>query len=164
MVIMQASNNIELPYRTGVGIMIINNQKQVFVGKRVDKQNAWQMPQGGVDNDETPKEAAMRELLEEIGTNKVRFISESKEWFYYNVPKRLIPKLWNGQYRGQKQKWFLCKFLGQDSEINLNTEHPEFIEWRWVELSELPVIIVPFKQKLYCKVIKAFQNRIDNLE
>ncbi|MFV9875207.1 MAG: RNA pyrophosphohydrolase [Rickettsiales endosymbiont of Dermacentor nuttalli] len=160
---MQTPNNLELPYRPGVGIMILNNQKQVLVGKRIDKLNAWQMPQGGIDEGESPKKAAMRELLEEIGTNNVEFIAESKEWFYYNVPKYLIPKLWNGQYKGQKQKWFLCKFLGQDSEITLDTEHPEFIEWQWVELSELPPIIVPFKQKLYYKIIKEFQNKIYNL-
>lgn len=161
----QSNNNFKhLPYREGVGIMIINNQKQVFVGRRKDtKSAAWQMPQGGIDPNETPKEAVMRESLEEIGTNNIAILAESANWFIYDVPAHLIPKLWEGKYRGQKQKWFLSKFLGKDSEFNISTEHPEFSAWKWASLQELPKIIVPFKRKLYIAVIKEFQNIIDSI-
>ncbi len=147
-----------LPYRLGVGMMILNKDHQVFVGKRVDaKVEAWQMPQGGIDIGETPSRAAMREMEEEIGSANGDILSESKNWYSYDLPKFLIPKLWNGTYKGQKQKWFLIRFLGTDVDINISTEHPEFDDWRWVDLNELPDIIIPFKRKLYEAVMLEFK-------
>lgn len=146
-----------LPFRPGVGMMIINNEDKVFVGKRVDsKANGWQMPQGGIDLGETPSSAAMREMEEEIGSGNGKIIAESKNWYSYRVPDFLIPKLWDGQYCGQKQKWFLIRFLGKDSDINLNTEHPEFNEWKWVNFDDLLADVIPFKLKLYREVTHEF--------
>jgi putative (di)nucleoside polyphosphate hydrolase len=151
-----------LPYRPGVGIMIINQRKEVFVGKRIDARgNAWQMPQGGIDENETAAEAAKREMLEETGSNNAVILAESKEWFHYDLPPNLVYKLWGGRYRGQKQKWFLLKFLGHDSEFDVNTSHPEFTSWRWAHLHDLLSIIVPFKRKLYEEVVKEFIPIID---
>lgn len=150
-----------LPFRPGVGMMIINKEGCVFVGKRIDsKANGWQMPQGGIDIGETPSGAAMREMEEEIGTNKGRIIAESKKWYSYRIPEFLIPRLWDGQYCGQRQKWFLIEFTGEDSDITIQTEHPEFSEWHWVDFSELLSDIIPFKAKLYKQVIKEFKNLI----
>jgi putative (di)nucleoside polyphosphate hydrolase len=155
----QSDHNISLlPYRLGVGMMILNKHNQVFVGKRVDaKVEAWQMPQGGIDIGETPSRAALREMEEEIGTKNGNIISETKNWYSYDLPKFLIPKLWNGQYKGQKQKWFLINFTGEDSEIEVETNHPEFEDWRWVDLLELTEIIIPFKRKLYEAVMCEFK-------
>ena len=148
-----------LPYRLGVGMMIINHKGQIFVGKRVDtKLQAWQMPQGGIEVGETPSRAAMREMEEEIGSKAGHIIAESKNWYSYDIPKFMIPKLWDGNYKGQKQKWFLIKFTGSDDEINLATDHPEFEAWRWSDVDELPDIIIPFKKKLYKAVIEEFQS------
>lgn len=150
---------LSLPYRPGVGIMLLNAQNEVFVGRRVDtRSEAWQMPQGGIDENETPAEAVLRELQEETGIHHVSIIAESKDWFYYDLPDYLIPKLWNGKYRGQKQKWFLLRFLGSNDEINIQSEHPEFMSWRWAKVRELPYIIVPFKRKLYNAVISEFKQ------
>lgn len=150
-----------LPFRPGVGMMIINKDRRVFVGKRIDsKANGWQMPQGGIDIGETPSGAAMREMEEEIGTNKGRILAESKNWYSYRIPEFLIPRLWDGQYCGQRQKWFLIEFTGEDSDINIQTEHPEFSEWQWVDFAELLSDIIPFKAKLYKQVIKEFKNLI----
>lgn len=166
---MQSSKNFDaekmhytqLPYRDAVGLLIINSKKQIFVGKRVDtKVDAWQMPQGGIDLGETPSRAARREMLEEVGTNNATIIAETKLWYSYDVPKFLIPKLWNGAYRGQRQKWFLLRFDGTDDEFNLNTPHPEFYEWRWASPGELLDIIIPFKRRLYSAVLKEFQGLI----
>jgi putative (di)nucleoside polyphosphate hydrolase len=146
-----------LPYRPGVGMMIINSSKKVFVAKRTDtKIQAWQMPQGGIDVGETPSKAALREMREEIGTDRATILAESNSWYCYDIPNFLIKKLWDGNYRGQRQKWFLIRFEGNDSEINLGTKSPEFSEWRWVDLQELPEIIIPFKKRLYESVIKEF--------
>jgi len=155
----QSDHNISLlPYRLGVGMMILNKHNQVFVGKRVDaKVEAWQMPQGGIDIGETPSRAALREMEEEIGTKNGNIVSETKNWYSYDLPKFLIPKLWNGQYKGQKQKWFLINFTGEDSEIEVETNHPEFEDWRWVDLVELTEIIIPFKRKLYEAVMSEFK-------
>lgn len=151
----------ELPYRPGVGMMIINKNKKVFVAKRVDtKIQAWQMPQGGIDIGETPSKAAFREMEEEIGTDSGRIIAESNNWYCYDIPKFLIKKLWGGNYRGQRQKWFLIEFNGEDEDINIQTDTPEFSEWRWVDVHELPEIIIPFKKKLYEAVIKEFEHII----
>jgi len=148
----------ELPFRQGVGMVIVDKNNRVFVGKRIDsKVNGWQMPQGGIDIGETPSSAALREMEEEIGSSKGKIIAESKRWYSYRVPNFLIPKLWNGKYCGQRQKWFLIRFTGKDSDININTEHPEFDQWKWVELDQLLVDIIPFKLKLYQQVIQEFR-------
>lgn len=152
-----------LPYRPGVGMMIVNHEKKVFVAKRVDtKISAWQMPQGGIDEGETPSKAAMREMQEEIGSGSGEIIAESKNWYRYDIPEFLVPKLWDGQYRGQQQKWFLIKFTGDDSDIDLLTLNPEFEEWRWASVQELPDIIIHFKKKLYKAIIKEFKFFFDN--
>lgn len=148
----------KLPYRPCVGMMIINQEDKIFVGRRIDaKYRNWQMPQGGIDFGETPSQAAMREMAEEIGTNAGYIIAESKNWYSYNVPKFLIPKLWDGQFRGQKQKWFLIRFTGNDSDININLAHPEFNAWQWVDIDQLQKIIIPFKAKLYKAVVNEFK-------
>ena len=151
----------KLPYRPSVGLMIINSKLEVFVGRRVDsKAEAWQMPQGGIDDGETPEEAAMREMKEEIGTNDAEIIAATKLWYKYDLPTYLISKLWNGRYRGQRQKWFLLKFLGQDSDININFADVEFTDWKWVKVEELTQIIVPFKKNLYISVIEEFRDAL----
>ncbi len=148
----------ELPYRGGVGIMLLNEQREVFVAKRIDMTSeAWQMPQGGIDPGEVPNATALRELKEEIGTDKAEIIYESPDWYYYDLPEHLIPKIWGGRYRGQQQKWFVMRFTGTDADINIHTEHPEFSQWKWVKLDELPNIIVPFKRDLYQKLVDDFR-------
>ena len=150
----------KLPYRKGVGMMVFNDKKKIFVGKRIDNQTAWQMPQGGVDNNEEYETAARRELFEETGIQSIRIIKKSKEMYTYDLPENLLGKIWKGKYMGQKQNWFLIKFLGPDSEINLNQKCPEFNQWKWVDIDELPRLIVPFKKKLYLSVIQEFSNFI----
>ena len=150
----------KLPYRKGVGMMVFNDKKKIFVGKRIDNQTAWQMPQGGVDNNEEYETAARRELFEETGIQSIRIIKKSKEMYTYDLPENLLGKIWKGKYMGQKQNWFLIKFLGPDSEINLNQKCPEFNQWKWVNIDELPRLIVPFKKKLYLSVIQEFSNFI----
>jgi putative (di)nucleoside polyphosphate hydrolase len=154
------NNPLDLPYRMGVGLMIINEQNKIFVGKRIESRNqfAWQMPQGGIDVGETPSKAALREMHEEIGCNKGEIIAETTNWYCYDLPKKIIPKMWSGQYRGQKQKWFLIKFLGLDSEINLQTEHPEFLNWKWIKPQQLSSHVIPFKKHLYDSVFKEFKH------
>lgn len=150
------------PYREGVGMMVLNPQNQVLVGRRIDNDTeAWQMPQGGIDRGETPTQAAFRELREEIGTDKVEIISETNEWLYYNLPEPIASKLWNGRYAGQMQKWFLMRFIGNDSDININTHHPEFAEWTWESITNLPNLIVEFKKELYNKVISEFSSHFN---
>ena len=153
-------NSKNLPYRKGVGMMVFNDDKKIFVGKRIDNQKAWQMPQGGVDENEGCLSAAKRELYEETGIQSIRIIEKSKEKYIYDLPKYLLGKIWKGKYKGQRQRWFLIKFLGPDSEINLNQKCPEFNEWKWVGIDELSKLIVPFKKKLYLSVIKEFQSFI----
>ena len=155
------TNFNKLPYRSNVGIMMVNEKGYVFVGQRLDNnQNAWQMPQGGIDAGEDPETAAYRELLEETGVKKqdVRFVASSSQWLSYELPEDLIPILWNGKYRGQKQKWFLFKFLGEDGDINIATEHPEFSKWKWISKENLLKEIVPFKKSVYENVLKEFKN------
>ena len=157
---MQKNSN-KLPYRSNVGIMMVNEKGYVFVGQRLDNnQNAWQMPQGGIDAGEDPETAAYRELLEETGVKKqdVRFVASSSQWLSYDLPEDLIPILWNGKFRGQKQKWFLFKFLGEDGDINIATEHPEFSKWKWISKENLLKEIVPFKKSVYENVLKEFKN------
>ena len=146
-----------MPYRPGVGIMLVNQKGQVFIAQRIDNPGpAWQMPQGGIDRREEPLQAAWREMREEIGTASARFIGETKDWLTYDLPAELVPKLWKGKYRGQRQKWFAFRFLGTDRDINIATEHPEFSSWRWADLEELPAVIVPFKRQLYEDLIAEF--------
>ena len=148
---MQSRN--KLPLRIGVGIILLNDKNNVFVGKRIDNpKDSWQMPQGGVDENEDFLQAAKRELEEETGVKSVKLIKELDGWFKYDLPEYLLGKLWEGKYRGQKQKWFVMKFLGKSSEINVKTKNPEFFEWKWIELSKLPNIAVHFKVDIYRKI------------
>jgi len=151
-----------LPYRPCAGMMVINNDGHVFVGARLDNDaDAWQMPQGGIDEGEDPREAALRELREEIGTDNVQIIAEIDDWLTYDLPDELMGKMWKGRYGGQKQKWFLMRFLGQNSDINIKTDHPEFRAWEWAPTSSLPERIVPFKKELYAQIVDNFQPVID---
>ena len=148
-------NNTELPLRIGVGIILLNSQKKVFVGKRIDNpSNYWQMPQGGVDENENFLEAAKRELMEETSIKSVKLIKEIDGWLTYNLPKNLLGKIWSGKYGGQKQKWFIMEFLGKEEEINIKTNKPEFLDWRWIETSKLPEIAVQFKAEMYKLITK----------
>ncbi|MAL78936.1 MAG: RNA pyrophosphohydrolase [Sneathiella sp.] len=146
-----------LPYRPCAGMMVLNGEGRVFVGRRIDMVSEhWQMPQGGIDENEDPIEAALRELDEEIGTRNVELVHVLNEWLTYELPDDLLGKIWKGKYRGQKQKWFLFRFLGEDQDINILTKHPEFSEWKWAEYAELPELIVPFKRALYETVLEKF--------
>lgn len=151
----------KLPYRQNVGLMVLNAQGDVFVGQRLDnKVAAWQMPQGGIDEGEDAKVAALRELEEETGiaAAQVTLITQSAGWIPYDLPHDLVPKLWKGRYRGQEQKWFLFRFSGTDDQVNIETKHPEFSEWRWLKTAELVDNIVPFKRDVYVKVIEEFKE------
>ena len=146
-----------LGYRPGVGLMLVNGEGRVFVARRIDTPGkAWQMPQGGINEDESPPQAALRELKEEIGTDKARIIAESKAWLSYDLPADLAGKLWGGRYRGQRQKWYLLRFTGSDADIDIHTAEAEFCAWKWVELDALPELIVPFKRQLYLDLIAEF--------
>lgn len=147
-----------LPYRPCVGVMLLNREGRVFVGRRLDTRDAWQMPQGGIDPGETPREAALRELEEEIGTAKAEFLAESRDWHRYDLPPHLLGRVWGGRFRGQEQKWVLCRFTGTDAEIDLATAHPEFDAWRWVPMDDLIRLIVPFKREIYTKVVAEFRD------
>ena len=148
-------NRKELPLRIGVGIVLLNHENKVFVGKRIDNPaNSWQMPQGGVDKNENLLQAAKRELAEETSIKTVEVIKELNEWLTYDLPKNLLGKLWKGKYRGQKQKWFIMKFTGKHQEINVQTKKPEFSEWKWIKPSELIKVAVSFKVDIYKKIFK----------
>ena len=146
-----------LPYRPGVGLVLFNPQGLVWVGRRLDqKGDAWQMPQGGIDEGETPEQAALRELEEEIGTARAEIVAQTADWLTYDLPPELVGVAWKGRYRGQKQKWFALRFTGKDSDIRIDTKHPEFAEWRWVAFERLMELIVPFKRDLYRQVTGEF--------
>lgn len=154
---------VKLPYRPCVGVMLRNGAGEIFVGQRLDsKVSAWQMPQGGIEKGEDPKEAALRELWEETGINPelASVVAETQDWLRYELPFDLVPRLWKGRYRGQKQKWFLMQFSGQDTDINIETEHPEFSAWRWLGSDNLVDNIVPFKRDVYSSVLSAFSDQL----
>jgi putative (di)nucleoside polyphosphate hydrolase len=151
-------------YRPNVGIMLVNPAALVFVARRIDTPvDAWQMPQGGIDEGENPRAAALRELEEEIGTAKAEIVAESRSWLRYDLPAELQGKLWKGRWKGQRQKWFLMRFTGRDEEIDLATAHPEFDAWRWVEPEQVPALIVPFKRDTYRGVLAEFAPLIASL-
>jgi putative (di)nucleoside polyphosphate hydrolase len=152
-----------LPYRPGAGVMLVNRQGKVFVAQRLDSTlEAWQMPQGGLDEGEDPQDGALRELEEETGIPrvKVEVIAAAPEPLLYDLPLDLVGKLWKGKWRGQRQHWYLCRFLGEDSDIDIETEHPEFRAWKWADPDDLPTMIVPFKRKLYKDVLAVFRDLI----
>ncbi|MGH6877359.1 MAG: RNA pyrophosphohydrolase [Rhizomicrobium sp.] len=149
----------DLPYRPCVGVMLFNSQGEVFVGRRIDQTvEGWQLPQGGIDEGESPIEAALRELEEEIGTRHAVLLREFDEWLSYDLPAYLLGVALHGRYRGQRQKWLAMRFQGSDSDINIRTAEPEFEQWKWLPLDVLPRLVVPFKRDTYAKVIAAFRD------
>ena len=149
----------DLPFRACVGVMLLNKEGLVFVGKRIEQTvEGWQMPQGGIDDGETPQEAALRELEEEIGTRKAQFLREHDEWLAYDLPSHLLGIALRGRYRGQRQKWLAMRFLGDDSDINVHTAEAEFAQWKWLAIEALPRLIVPFKRDTYMKIITSFRD------
>ena len=152
----------KLPMRNGVGVIILNNENKVFVGKRKDNPvNKWQMPQGGVEIGESYLSAMKRELYEETSIKSIKILREIDGFFEYELPKNLVGIIWIGKFRGQKQKWFITRFIGNENEINLQTKNPEFIEWKWIIPDELPKTIVDFKKKMYDELLEILKDFID---
>lgn len=149
-----------LPYRPCAGVVLINAEGLIFAGQRIDMPGAWQMPQGGLDAGETPREAALRELAEETGVapDLVEVLAETPGWVHYDLPPELRGKVWKGRFGGQKQKWVLLRFLGADADIRIATEHPEFDRWQWMPAQELLANIVPFKRDVYAEVLEGFRG------
>ena len=155
-------NNNQLPLRIGVGIILLNSENKVFVGKRIDNaKNFWQMPQGGVEKNEKYFDAAKRELEEETGIRSIKLIKEIDEWLEYNLPQNLLGKIWKGKYKGQKQRWFIMKFTGKNNEINIKTKNPEFIKWKWIELESITDVVVSFKLDVYKEIKEKVKNIIN---
>ena len=155
-------NMQKLPMRNGVGVIILNNENKVFVGKRKDNPvNKWQMPQGGVETGESHLSAMKRELYEETSIKSIEILKEINGFFEYELPKNLVGIIWKGKFRGQKQKWFITRFIGNENEINLQTKNPEFIEWKWIIPDELPKTIVDFKKKMYVELLEILKDFID---
>ena len=156
------SEKILLPFRIGVGVIVLNEKNRVFVGKRKDNPvDKWQMPQGGVNEGEKLIDAMKRELEEETGIKNIKILKEIDGWSEYELPENLLGKIWRGKYRGQKQKWFIVKFIGDEDEINLKTSKPEFIEWKWLDIENLPGVIVEFKRKVYEDLLPKIRNTIN---
>ena len=152
----------KLPLRIGVGVIVLNEKNEVFVGKRKDNPvDKWQMPQGGVDKNENFLTAMKRELEEETSIKNIKILKELDGWFEYELPKNLLGIIWKGKFRGQKQKWFIVKFNGNENEINLKTKIPEFIEWKWIAIDDLLKVIVDFKKNMYEKILVELKNFID---
>ena len=152
-------------YRSGVGVMLLNGHGEVFVARRIDMPDeAWQMPQGGIDEGEEPRQAALRELREEIGTDKAEIIAESKAWLHYDLPDEIRRTTWQGRWCGQRQKWFIMRFRGTDADINLATEHPEFGAWTWVPVRDLPALVVSFKRQVYIDLLAEFPEMTRTLD
>ena len=152
----------KLPMRNGVGVIVLNNENKVFVGKRKDNPvNKWQMPQGGVEIGESYLSAMRRELYEETSIKSIEILKEINGFFEYELPKNLVGIIWKGKFRGQKQKWFITRFIGNENEINLQTKNPEFIDWKWIIPDELPKTIVDFKKKMYDELLKTLKDFID---
>ncbi len=146
------------PYRPCVGIMLLNDQGRVFIGNRADVDgDHWQMPQGGIDPGETPRDAALRELAEEIGTDKAEIVAEASDWLEYDLPAEFAAVAWNGRFRGQTQRWFAMRFTGRDTDIDLAGSHGEFAEWRWAEIETLPGLVIGFKRQVYEAVVREFR-------
>ena len=155
-------NMQKLPMRNGVGVIVLNNENKVFVGKRKDNPvDKWQMPQGGVDIGESYISAMKRELYEETSIKSIEILKEINGFFEYELPKNLVGIIWKGKFRGQKQKWFITRFIGNENEINLQTENQEFIEWKWIIPDELPRTIVDFKKKMYVELLETLKDFID---
>ncbi len=149
------------PYRRCVGAMILNARGLVFVARRIDtRADAWQMPQGGIDEGEKPRQAVLREVAEEIGTDKVDVLAKSRTWLSYDLPPEIADRIWKGRYRGQTQRWFALRFTGRDSDIDLATAHPEFDAWRWVPMRRLPDLIIEFKRPLYERLVAEFAHLV----
>ena len=152
----------KLPLRIGVGAIVLNSENKIFVGKRADNPvDKWQMPQGGVDKGENFISAMRRELKEETSIQNIKILKQIDQWFEYELPKNLLGIIWKGKFRGQKQKWFVVRFVGNESEINLKTKHPEFIEWKWIKLDDLTKVIVDFKKDVYKKLVIELKKFID---
>ncbi len=159
---MQPDENDWAAYRPGVGILLLNRERRAFIGRRIGMPAglaAWQMPQGGVDPGEEPRAAALRELHEEVGTDKAEILAETRGWLHYDIPVEMASGLWGGGYRGQRQKWFAMRFLGEDQDIDIAAHaHPEFDAWKWIAPARLPELIVPFKRRLYLDVLEQFRD------
>ena len=161
---MNSSTTDNLVYRSGVGMMMVNDDGLIFVAARSDmSESAWQMPQGGIDDGETPSAAALRELAEEVGTDKLELIAETRNWLAYDFPADIKKQVWKGRYRGQRQKWFLFRFTGTDDDIDLDSHNREFDSWKWIEPETVLELIVPFKRRLYEDVLDSFSGPLTRL-